>query len=111
MQIDNLNSESQLKEPLLGSAQNQSSQSIQAQSNKDLVILKDINVRVKAGEFVCIIGKVGSGKSSLVQALIGEMHKEAGLLKFKGKIAFATQQAWLMNASVMQNILFYHDYD
>lgn len=35
--------------------------------------LQDIKFEVKEGEFVCIIGEVGSGKSSLLQAIIGEM--------------------------------------
>ena len=38
-----------------------------------IVTLKDIKVEIKKGEFVVIIGDVGCGKSSLLQALIGEM--------------------------------------
>jgi len=39
----------------------------------ELVHLKDINLEVKKGEFVCIIGEIGSGKSNLLQALIGDL--------------------------------------
>jgi len=35
--------------------------------------LKDINMDVKQGQLVCIVGRVGSGKSSLLSALLGEM--------------------------------------
>jgi len=35
--------------------------------------LKDINLNIKHGEFVCIIGDVGSGKSSLLNAMIGDL--------------------------------------
>jgi energy-coupling factor transporter ATP-binding protein EcfA2 len=35
--------------------------------------LSDINLEVKEGELVCVVGRVGSGKSSLVNALLGEM--------------------------------------
>jgi len=38
-----------------------------------IITLKDIDLRVHKGEFVCIIGDVGSGKSSILSALIGEM--------------------------------------
>lgn len=38
-----------------------------------VVSLKDINLEIKKGQFVCIIGKVGSGKSSLLSALIGDL--------------------------------------
>jgi Fe-S cluster assembly ATPase SufC len=35
--------------------------------------LKNLNLKIKKGEFVCIIGDVGSGKSSLLSALIGDL--------------------------------------
>ena len=35
--------------------------------------LKDINLTIKHGEFVCIIGDVGSGKSSLLNSIIGDL--------------------------------------
>jgi ABC-type polysaccharide/polyol phosphate transport system ATPase subunit len=38
-----------------------------------LVVLKDIDLKVKKGEFVCIIGDVGSGKSSILSAIIGDL--------------------------------------
>jgi ABC-type nitrate/sulfonate/bicarbonate transport system ATPase subunit len=38
-----------------------------------LVVLKDINLNVKKGEFVCIIGDVASGKSSLLNTIIGDL--------------------------------------
>jgi len=40
---------------------------------KDLITLKNINLNIKRGEFVCVIGDVGSGKSSLLSAIIGDM--------------------------------------
>jgi ABC-type polysaccharide/polyol phosphate transport system ATPase subunit len=39
----------------------------------NVVCLKDIDLKIKKGQFVCIIGKVGSGKSSLLSALIGDL--------------------------------------
>ena len=36
--------------------------------------LKDIDISIKKGEFVCVIGDVGSGKSSLLSALIGDLN-------------------------------------
>jgi len=38
-----------------------------------IVCLKDIELKIKKGEFVCIIGKVGSGKSSLLSTICGEL--------------------------------------
>lgn len=42
-------------------------------SIKECIDLKDINLNIKKGEFVCIIGDVGSGKSNLLNAINGEM--------------------------------------
>lgn len=40
---------------------------------QDLVCLKDIGLKVYKGEFVCVIGDVGSGKSSLLSSILGEL--------------------------------------
>jgi ABC-type hemin transport system ATPase subunit len=56
-------------------------------------------VQVGPGELVCVVGRVGSGKSSLVQALLGEMEREGGRVAAGGRIAYAAQQAWIINAS------------
>ena len=39
----------------------------------DFLNLKEIDLRVQMGEFVCIIGEVGAGKSSLLKAMIGDL--------------------------------------
>ena len=39
----------------------------------NVVVLRDIDLKIKKGEFVCIVGKVGSGKSSLLSAMIGDL--------------------------------------
>jgi ATP-binding cassette subfamily C (CFTR/MRP) protein 1 len=40
---------------------------------KDFMSIKDMNLKIKQGEFVCIIGDVGSGKSSLLSSVIGDL--------------------------------------
>jgi len=69
-------------------------------------ILHEINLNVKPGELLGIIGQVGSGKSSLVNAMIGEMHKVSGDVQYHGKVAYIPQQAWLRNTTLKENILF-----
>ena len=73
-------------------------------------ILKDINLSIEKGKLIAIIGKVGSGKSSLVQAILGDMGKtggaEEGTCDVYGKIAYVPQQAWIMNLTLKNNILF-----
>ncbi|PRP86346.1 ATP-dependent bile acid permease [Planoprotostelium fungivorum] len=73
--------------------------------------LRDINLEVPHGQLLAVVGPVGSGKSSLVSSLIGEIKKRSGEIRLGGKIVYTSQQAWLMNATVRDNILFGQPYD
>uniref|UniRef100_A0A8C2J475 ABC-type glutathione-S-conjugate transporter n=1 Tax=Cyprinus carpio TaxID=7962 RepID=A0A8C2J475_CYPCA len=68
--------------------------------------LKRISVRVPCGSLVAVVGHVGSGKSSLLSAMLGETEKRSGAVSVKGSIAYVPQQAWIQNASLQDNILF-----
>uniref|UniRef100_A0A673JP39 Multidrug resistance-associated protein 1 n=1 Tax=Sinocyclocheilus rhinocerous TaxID=307959 RepID=A0A673JP39_9TELE len=68
-----------------------------------------INVRIPEGAFVAVVGHVGSGKSSLLSALLGEMQKQKGSVSIKGSVAYVPQQAWIQNATLKDNILFGRD--
>ena len=74
-------------------------------------VLENINLSARKGELTCIVGRVGSGKSSLLQALLGSLWKRHGEVLVKGRIAYVAQQAWVMNASVRENIVFGHRWD
>ena len=72
--------------------------------------LKDIDFRAERCRLTMIIGKIGSGKSSLLQALLGEMNFEHTLRekpswKVNGSVAYLGQKPWIMNATVKENIL------
>ncbi|CAG5131727.1 unnamed protein product, partial [Candidula unifasciata] len=69
-------------------------------------VLKNINENIPVGKLTAIVGQVGSGKSSLIAAILGEMEKLAGQVTIKGKVAYVSQQAWIQNATVRDNILF-----
>ncbi|CAK8671759.1 unnamed protein product [Clavelina lepadiformis] len=72
----------------------------------DEPVLKDINLSVPKGSLVAVVGQVGSGKSSLVNCLLGDMEKLNGKVSVKGSIAYVAQQAWIQNLTVRENILF-----
>jgi ABC-type siderophore export system fused ATPase/permease subunit len=57
--------------------------------------LGPINLEVKQGELIFVMGEVGSGKSSLIEALLGNMNKISGQSEIQGKIAMTTQEAWI----------------
>jgi ATP-binding cassette subfamily C (CFTR/MRP) protein 1 len=73
--------------------------------------LKNINLKIRRGAFAAIVGEVGSGKSSLLHALLGEIPKESGTVRVGGRMAYMAQQPWIQNASVKNNILFGDEYD
>lgn len=68
--------------------------------------LDNVNIRVQPGTLVAVIGRVGAGKSSLIQAILRELPLNSGEIKVDGKISYASQEPWLFSASVRQNILF-----
>lgn len=73
--------------------------------------LNDINLRVKKGQVTAVVGRVGSGKSSLISALLGDTVKLNGEVILRGSVAYVPQQAWVMNASLRDNIVFGHRWD
>eukprot|EP00445_Apocalathium_hangoei_P002057 CAMPEP_0203856682 /NCGR_PEP_ID=MMETSP0359-20131031/10315_1 /ASSEMBLY_ACC=CAM_ASM_000338 /TAXON_ID=268821 /ORGANISM="Scrippsiella Hangoei, Strain SHTV-5" /LENGTH=1434 /DNA_ID=CAMNT_0050773321 /DNA_START=31 /DNA_END=4335 /DNA_ORIENTATION=+ len=81
--------------------------------------LSNLQLRVKQGALVAVVGATASGKTSLLQALLGEMPQAADVgaggagggprrdpVRRSKPIAFAPQQPWVFNASIRQNILF-----
>ncbi|XP_005090015.1 multidrug resistance-associated protein 1 [Aplysia californica] len=68
--------------------------------------LKNINVKIPDGELVAVVGTVGSGKSSLLAAMLGDLDKTEGSVNVRGTLAYVPQQAWIQNDTVRNNILF-----
>lgn len=58
-------------------------------------VLKNINFKVDKGNLAAVVGTVGSGKSSLLSALLGEMEKTYGRVNTVGKIAYVSQVSQL----------------
>ncbi|ORX93279.1 P-loop containing nucleoside triphosphate hydrolase protein [Basidiobolus meristosporus CBS 931.73] len=74
-------------------------------------VLHDINLQIKRGSLTAVVGRVGEGKSSLVGALLGEMHRYSGSVHAYGSLAYVAQSAWILNDTVRNNILFGRPYD
>ncbi|GAY40932.1 hypothetical protein CUMW_055590 [Citrus unshiu] len=68
--------------------------------------LKNINLEIKKGDLTAIVGTVGSGKSSLLASILGEMHKISGKVKVCGTTAYVAQTSWIQNGTIEENILF-----
>ncbi|GFT87124.1 multidrug resistance-associated protein 1, partial [Nephila pilipes] len=70
--------------------------------------LSEVTISVPRGSLVAVVGRVGSGKSALFSALLGEMHATEGTVRIMkgGRLAYVSQQAWIQNTTLRQNILF-----
>jgi ABC-type transport system involved in cytochrome bd biosynthesis fused ATPase/permease subunit len=73
--------------------------------------LRGVNITASRGDLLTIVGSVGSGKSTLVDGIIGEATLVGGHMAAKGSIAYVAQQAWILNATVRENILFGKPWD
>ncbi|KAF2740400.1 hypothetical protein EJ04DRAFT_507933 [Polyplosphaeria fusca] len=68
--------------------------------------IKDLNLSIGRRELIAVIGGVGSGKSSLLASLAGDMRKTNGEVMIGASRAFCPQYAWIQNATVKENIVF-----
>ncbi|KAJ8669276.1 hypothetical protein QAD02_000535, partial [Eretmocerus hayati] len=73
--------------------------------------LENIDLRLKQGKLYILVGSVGSGKSSLLSTLLGEISLLRGRVKVNGRISYADQEYWVFGATIRQNILFGQTYD
>ncbi|XP_073894084.1 ATP-binding cassette sub-family C member 10 isoform X28 [Macaca fascicularis] len=72
------------------------------------------HLEVKKGMLVGIVGKVGCGKSSLLAAIAGELHRLRGRVVVWGLskgFGLATQEPWIQFATIRDNILFGKTFD
>lgn len=67
---------------------------------------KGIDIDIPRGSFVVVCGRVGSGKSSLIQALLGEMKLSRGSAYLGGSVSYFPQAPWIQNATLRDNIIF-----
>ncbi|EFJ20476.1 hypothetical protein SELMODRAFT_108621 [Selaginella moellendorffii] len=72
----------------------------------DKPVLDKLDVRVEAGSLVTVVGTVGSGKSSFLACILGEMDKVSGTVKVSGRAAYVSQCPWIQNGTIRDNILF-----
>ncbi|KAF3198093.1 hypothetical protein TWF106_001072 [Orbilia oligospora] len=73
--------------------------------------IQNITLDISKRELLAIVGTVGSGKSSLLAALAGDMRKTSGTITQGASMAYCPQSAWIQNTSVRENILFGRPFD
>ncbi|KAF4521035.1 hypothetical protein B566_EDAN002530 [Ephemera danica] len=73
--------------------------------------LINVDMKLRKGQLVAVIGPVGTGKSSLIHLILGELPLISGTKEVKGMVSYSSQEAWLFTGSVRQNITFGLPYD
>jgi ATP-binding cassette subfamily C (CFTR/MRP) protein 1 len=68
--------------------------------------VKDLNMKIPRGKLHAIVGSVGSGKTSVLSGLLGDMKTTKGSVRFGGQVAYCSQIAWIQNATVVSTIRF-----
>ncbi|KZV22614.1 ABC transporter C family member 13-like [Dorcoceras hygrometricum] len=83
-------------------------------SNKEKefnLVLEHVNLVVPKGSMVAVIGEVGSGKSSLLNMVLGEARLVNGSICLSGTKAYVPQVPWIMSGTIRENILVGKDYN
>ncbi|KAI3979532.1 hypothetical protein MKX01_001724 [Papaver californicum] len=80
-------------------------------SSSETPTLKDVNLQVVSGMRVGVCGTVGSGKSSLLSCILGEMKNLSGEVRLRGKKAYVSQSPWIQSGNIEENILFGNEMD
>lgn len=73
-----------------------------------LLCLKRIDFNLEPGELVAVVGGVGCGKSSFLNAILGEVKELSGETAVRGSLSYFSQTPFIMNATLRDNILFGH---
>lgn len=82
-----------------------------SQETEYIEVLSTIKFGVAKGGLTGICGHVGSGKSSLLLAALGQLKMMNGCILREGSCAYVSQQAWIVNATFKENILFGNQFD
>lgn len=88
---------------------NEASHVEEQNEDQNLLALRRVNFRCNRGELIAVVGSVGSGKSTFINTILGEVRALSGTVSVKGSLAYCQQLPFIMNDTVKRNIMFGKD--
>ncbi|GAB2293670.1 ABC transporter C member 13, variant 2 [Dionaea muscipula] len=82
-----------------------------ADNEQHTLRLFDVSLSIPKASLVVVVGEVGSGKSSLLNAILGEMQQICGWVHKNGSVAYVPQVPWIFSGSIRDNIIFGKEYN
>mmetsp|Transcript_32353 Transcript_32353/g.47555 ORF Transcript_32353/g.47555 Transcript_32353/m.47555 type:complete len:930 (+) Transcript_32353:22-2811(+) len=72
----------------------------------ELLVLRRIDFSCGRGELIAVVGLVGSGKTTFINSMLGEVKALSGTLAVKGRLAYFPQTPFIMNDTLQRNVTF-----
>ena len=74
-------------------------------------VLRNIDIKLMPKDLLVVVGKIGSGKTSLLLSILDETVKKGGNQKVRGRVALVEQEPFIISGSIMDNICFGYKHD
>ena len=84
---------------------------VRCKATNDKMFLENVSISTEGAQTVIITGPVGSGKTSLLLAILSELPIYSGNITHKGKMAFVGQSPWVFSGTLRDNITFNKPFD
>ncbi|KAG1706852.1 hypothetical protein DVH05_027703 [Phytophthora capsici] len=76
------------------------------EENASLPVLQNVSLEARPGNLIAVVGHVGAGKSTLLSGILGDARCNRGEVSLRGSVAYVSQQPFIQNATVRENICF-----
>lgn len=80
-------------------------------SSSGIAGLKVGNLDIPSHQLTIVVGPTGSGKSTFLRAILGDVTRTSGSCSVHGSVSYSTQDAWVFSGTLQENIMFATTFD